>query len=218
MPAKNHVDLRIQKTERALMDALSALLGDRGFDEITVSDLCDEAMVRRATFYKHFQDKYDFMAFCVKEQGRRLALPSAEDAPCDPAAAYEAACRQAVGFLKENRPLAENALRHASMPDLLALFDRQFAGGRGCESGAPPPGDTAEAMRIACIAGATIGLLHWWLRAGKTLDEESLVQCAKEIFAAYAAADLPDARREPEDIAPKRNAVPNHINKEYRYE
>ena len=27
------------------------------------NELCDEAMIRRATFYKHFADKYDFFFF-----------------------------------------------------------------------------------------------------------------------------------------------------------
>jgi hypothetical protein len=32
-------------------------------DGVTVNELCDEAMIRRAAFHKHFADKYDFFFF-----------------------------------------------------------------------------------------------------------------------------------------------------------
>ena len=55
------VDLRIIKTHAKLKDALAQMMNDVSFDEITVFDLCEKAGVRRATFYKHFKDKYDFL-------------------------------------------------------------------------------------------------------------------------------------------------------------
>ena len=55
------VDLRIIKTHTKLKTALAEMMNDVPFDEITVFDLCEKAGVRRATFYKHFKDKYDFL-------------------------------------------------------------------------------------------------------------------------------------------------------------
>ena len=55
------IDLRIVKTYSKLKDALSEMMQDKPFDDITVFDLCEKAGVRRATFYKHFKDKYDFL-------------------------------------------------------------------------------------------------------------------------------------------------------------
>ena len=56
-------DLRIRKTYKALCDAFVTILEKKRFDDLTVNELCDEAMIRRATFYKHFADKYDFFFF-----------------------------------------------------------------------------------------------------------------------------------------------------------
>lgn len=58
------IDLRIVKTYAKLTTALSDMMGEISFDDITVFDLCEKAGVRRATFYKHFKDKYDFLK-CV---------------------------------------------------------------------------------------------------------------------------------------------------------
>ena len=54
------IDLRIIKTYNKLTDAFGEMMKTYSFDEISVFDLCERAKVRRATFYKHFDDKYDF--------------------------------------------------------------------------------------------------------------------------------------------------------------
>lgn len=62
MPSNmRRADLRITKTARALSSALFTLLQGRNFGKITVSDICEEALISRATFYAHFIDKYDFL-------------------------------------------------------------------------------------------------------------------------------------------------------------
>ena len=56
---EKNTDLRIQKTYLALQNAFVALLEEKRFEELTVNELCDRAMIRRTTFYKHFGDKYE---------------------------------------------------------------------------------------------------------------------------------------------------------------
>lgn len=55
------VDPRIIRTRRLLMDAFLKLTIKKDFKDITIKDITDEATVNRATFYSHFQDKYDLM-------------------------------------------------------------------------------------------------------------------------------------------------------------
>ena len=59
---KKQEDARVVKTRVKLFSSFSALLSEKTFEEITVNEICDRADVRRATFYKHFRDKYDFLA------------------------------------------------------------------------------------------------------------------------------------------------------------
>ena len=59
-------DFRITKTKNALIEAFTALILEKKFENITVNELCDRAEVRRATFYKHFTDKFDFLMFVIK--------------------------------------------------------------------------------------------------------------------------------------------------------
>jgi len=52
-------DLRIRRTIFLLKRAVESLLQENSLESISVSDICNKAMVQRATFYKHFSDKYD---------------------------------------------------------------------------------------------------------------------------------------------------------------
>ena len=60
-------DLRIVKTRAALSGAFFDLLTTMEISEITVNKLCEHSGVRRATFYKHFRDKDDFIIFIIKD-------------------------------------------------------------------------------------------------------------------------------------------------------
>jgi len=61
------VDPRSIRTRRLLIDAFLKLTIKKDFKDITIKDITDEATVNRATFYSHFQDKYDLMDAGITE-------------------------------------------------------------------------------------------------------------------------------------------------------
>ena len=54
-------DLRIIKTQKVLFNALDKLLMTKSFEDIKVSDICNEALINRSTFYDHYEDKYELL-------------------------------------------------------------------------------------------------------------------------------------------------------------
>ena len=54
-------NIQYLRTDRAIQSALLSLLGKKSFEKITVQDILDETPVSRATFYKHFHDKYEIV-------------------------------------------------------------------------------------------------------------------------------------------------------------
>lgn len=54
-------DLRIQKTRKALKQALVRLLNEKPFEKISVTDICKESNISRITFYTHYDHKYDLV-------------------------------------------------------------------------------------------------------------------------------------------------------------
>ena len=54
-------DPRIMRSKAALRGALISLMEERGFDSVTVNDLCQRAGLNRGTFYNHFHDKENLL-------------------------------------------------------------------------------------------------------------------------------------------------------------
>jgi Bacterial regulatory proteins, tetR family/Transcriptional regulator C-terminal region len=51
------VDRRIQKTKKALTEALIHLILEKGYEKVTIQDIIDKANVGRSTFYIHHESK-----------------------------------------------------------------------------------------------------------------------------------------------------------------
>ena len=60
-------DLRVRRTKMLLSNALFELIKKKPFEKISVCDICDAAMVHRATFYSHFSDKYELLNFSMNQ-------------------------------------------------------------------------------------------------------------------------------------------------------
>ena len=55
-----------ERTKIWIADAMKRLLVKKSLEKIFVTEICREAKIERPTFYYHFKDKYDLMAwiFC----------------------------------------------------------------------------------------------------------------------------------------------------------
>jgi AcrR family transcriptional regulator len=54
-------DLRVTRTRTLVKDAFVKLMEEKEFQNITINDIADKAMINRSTFYLHFTDKYDLL-------------------------------------------------------------------------------------------------------------------------------------------------------------
>lgn len=61
MTTKGADDRRVRKTRRVLHEALVTLILERGWDAVSVRDVCEKADVGRSTFYVHFADKENLL-------------------------------------------------------------------------------------------------------------------------------------------------------------
>ncbi|WP_241763920.1 TetR/AcrR family transcriptional regulator [Paenibacillus peoriae] len=55
------------QTKQSLINAFVNLVNEKDFEKITVADLTKGAQVNRATFYAHFNDKYELLDYIVGE-------------------------------------------------------------------------------------------------------------------------------------------------------
>jgi AcrR family transcriptional regulator len=61
------LDPRVKRTRSLILQAFEQLLAEKGFESISVQDVTDKAEINRATFYKHFVDKYALLDYTIKE-------------------------------------------------------------------------------------------------------------------------------------------------------
>lgn len=170
------MDLRLQKTYLALHSAFTQLLEEARFDELTVNALCDRAMIRRTTFYKHFTDKYDYFAFYIREMVSTLQqnLP-ADVAEGDVSAYMLYMSRKLLHFLHSHKRMVCNIKNSSMFPLLLSILLEQITGDiqlilrRVCPEGA---GERRKQEGIAAFyAGGVLNCYFRLMGEDAELDE-----------------------------------------------
>jgi AcrR family transcriptional regulator len=163
-------DRRVRKTRRQLREALIALMLERGWDAVSVRDICQRADVGRSTFYVHFADKENLLLSGFDELHRGMEQ-------------LRTAAPQSFGFLlplaehaAENRRLVEALLGrqsgqrvHWRFKDMLRLLIEAELGALGVPPSAVVPG-------AHYIAGGTAELLMGWVEHPKGVSAEQITQ------------------------------------------
>lgn len=171
------LDLRIEKTYLSLHNAFTELLEERRFEDFTVNELCQRAMIRRTTFYKHFADKYEYFTFYIKEVCQSFQDQLPPDVLTDNLDAYFLLmCRELLRFMTKHETMVRNVMNSnvASVLfdslsefitfDVIHIIRRRDA--------------TAQMSSIqlegiaAFYSGGLLSTLRMLLKRGQPIDEE----------------------------------------------
>ena len=173
-------DLRVRRTHKLLWEALMAELAERAFEEITVKDICERAMVHRTTFYTHYEDKYALLKQGMRQMYDTLQADvdmergafSADDPPpsiirlfihvAEHRHFYKLMlCGEGNGWFQKlvKAYIAEHAQTKASASTPVN------------QSVAVPP-----AMQAQFVAGAFISILAWWLENDMLYSPHQMAQ------------------------------------------
>jgi AcrR family transcriptional regulator len=171
-------DRRVQRTQRALRDALLHLVRERGWDDVTVQDVCDRADVGRSTFYVHFADKEELLVsgFGDLRKVLRTHVAPAQGEPLGFTVALIEHAREFKELYKAMVGRRTGRLVHQSFMDVVKeLVAEDLA--RGAVS-------TVPEVAVAYVAGAFWEVLSWWFEQRKPLP-------ATEVAAAFKRLTLP---------------------------
>jgi len=74
-------DRRVKRTEALLKDAMTTLLAEKDFPQITIRDITDRADLNRGTFYLHYRSTIELLASLkddlLRDAARRVAAQPA---------------------------------------------------------------------------------------------------------------------------------------------
>lgn len=172
-------DFRIRKTKTALFNAFFDMLEEMTFDELTINNLCDRAGIRRATFYKHYVDKYDFLINVTRALRDRFdTFRWTNPEGVTTKEYFVAYAKRVVGFINENDKVIANMIKSDLLPtvysivteqnyvDTKELLTKMHAEGKKLK-GSP---DVVAAMLVGSVSTAIYG----WLLDGKPKDADML--------------------------------------------
>ena len=168
------MDRRVARTREALRRALVALMLDKGYEAVSVEDICRKAGVGRSTFYTHYKSKDDLKRAGVETIRSELGSHGREAGRGG----------DGLGFML---PLFRHAREHID-------HYRALAGGRGGAVALetirrtvtdlvrrePVDGFAGEAVpkdfAVQYLVGAFMAVLIWWLDRGAKVAPERLDQ------------------------------------------
>ena len=182
------MDRRIQRTFEQLTDALPQLLLRKDWSQITVQELCDEAMIRRTTFYQHFQDKHDFMRWRMRERLKEFsAYIDGVVPPQDPGEHFLLLSMRVLDYMNQHQPfervvmetgerglrMLEGFLRHCADEVVVRLNERDAMS---------PAGDSrAIPILTEFWVGGLVAVMRWWYANGKPCTAEELIHYLRGI-------------------------------------
>lgn len=174
----NTQDLRVIKTHKALYEAFTELLQTKSFEDITVTQLCERALVRRATFYKHFDDKYDFFNFYITRTHKGMSQKCLQEMNnLTPYSYLMAMANQLLDFISENRRLGTHLFDDSLIPISLDIIGKQMSD-KIYEILLPGNQVSPAAIEIftAFYTGGWRNIIRWWLHNNGNISKEILLE------------------------------------------
>ncbi len=205
-------DRRIARTRSSLNHALLSLILEKGYEAITVEDLCARANIGRSTFYMHFSDKDDLHRSGLEHL--RAVLETGRDSSANPEDGH--------GFLKFSLPMFEHAREHINMYKALAgnrggaaaldairsMLSDMVRAELSADMGRFGTADIPRNLMIQYIVGAYMAILTSWLDEGAKLPPTRIDAVFRSLvlhgIASGTPALLPNTMRNPSPQTPAR--------------
>ena len=172
------LDLRQRKTRRQLTQALVELMEARPFQELSVTDICRQAMVHRTTFYAHFTDKQELLHYLMSQaEQESIAACVPQDAPT-PRQFFLTAARNTLAFFKARKAFYRACLESGADTQTRRL--EETAAEELCRRMSQPPFPDAmpgvdPQIAARFYVGAMLSLVRWWLSSPNPVPEAVLL-------------------------------------------
>ena len=162
------VDRRVQRTRRELHEALISLIIERGWEKVSVQEICDRANVGRSTFYVHFADKEELLLSGFEH------LHAAMDALRGAAKGKFAFAEALLEHAQENLRIFRAVVGKKSGQMVLRRFKEVVVRLVDAELQALKLGDDERAVVARYIGGGFVEILTNWLDRPARADPKTV--------------------------------------------
>lgn len=184
--AKKPIDRRVARTRGMLHQALLSLILEKGYEAISVENICERANTGRSTFYAHFTSKDDLKRSGLEHLRRELLERHRNTS------ASEQASARTLGF---SLAMFEHARDHmhlyralvGSKGGAIALDTiRQtlcdFVRGKLAATQSKDTTGVPREFVVQHIVGAYMAVLIWWLDGGAKTSPERMDECFQRLM------------------------------------
>jgi AcrR family transcriptional regulator len=182
---KRITDRRVQKTRQALNSAFVELVLSRGYEAVTIGDICARADVGRSTFYSHYTSKEALLE-------ESLARPSSQLAAC---VGDDITAQRLIPLLDHfsqqravNRAFFEAPIRTLWVNTLAKLIESRLPR----KAAARPP--IRPSLAALLVAELQIALITHWLTGQFELQPGAVAAMLISNTRTVLTNQLPDAR------------------------
>lgn len=173
-----------QRTRKLILDSFFKLLSTRGYNEISVLDICDDALISRGTFYAYFEDKADILNFCTHEiitglDNKAMKVLTTKEFH----AYYQELFDVIVEYIEENKVKVKAIFTNFENGAVMSLVEQYLANNfkhriRDLRKDGMDI-SINENLVVTYFAGGCMNLLKALVIADKPYNKEQLAECFK---------------------------------------
>ncbi len=160
-------DLRIVRTRKLLSNTLLDMMEEESLEKISVIDLCSRAMVNRATFYAHFEDKYHLLSFALEELKDEIYSRFSKDMEMvSPKETLRNLAYMAFEFVQDNENHVANILKFNRNEKVISTIKDSFTQSVKYQLGkfrTSCPLRVPLSVVSICFTGALVDLCLWYV-------------------------------------------------------
>jgi AcrR family transcriptional regulator len=180
---QNLEDLRVRRTRKLLQKALLEAASEKGFAHVTVRDITERAMVNRATFYRHYEDKYDLLAHYIEELSELIdsdgGETSAGSQPLPSLDTPPSGLAKLLRHMQANADFYRVMLGKQGDPAFCAQTFRNYIeqGYRRILSSQASQSDPSRPpidLTVSYVLGAGVSAIVWWLENEEPCSPEQM--------------------------------------------
>lgn len=183
-------DRRCIRTKKLIRQALSELIEEKGFNNISVTDITTKADINRGTFYLHYVDKYDLLekieCEVLQEFNNNVeSLNFSKDSLITETALMPFMTKY-FQYIKENSEFMKAILGPKGDPNFQIklkhiikenLFEKKLMGEFSREKMLVP-----EEFFISYVLSAHLGVIQYWLESGMENSPEQMTSILSKMF------------------------------------
>lgn len=116
-----------ERTQRIIINSFLTLLESKNYEDINVGDICEDALITRATFYNYFEDKLHLFTCILESYKENLLLDKLDNYNFStPKELFMTIAKLVIEYLYERRERISKLLRNCKNEQISNLFSLEI--------------------------------------------------------------------------------------------